>query len=178
MWVSPSHPNPPRPRPEGPPPENGHRVATFERHGREELRVNLAEYEGHPYLSLRVWAPGQDGQLWPVKGKGLSVKLREVAGLAEALTSLAQWLDSEGGAQWLESNMAGAGGGDRRGGRPAAHASRGQGQGPQRRPTTPGPADPPGPSPRPDAGGSTPQIPPAVGTGDAFNEFQDGAEFN
>ncbi len=54
MWVSPNHPNPPRPY--SPPQESGQRLATFPRHGGEELRVNLAEYEGHPYVSLRVWA--------------------------------------------------------------------------------------------------------------------------
>jgi hypothetical protein len=87
MWVSPNHPNPPRQA--AAPQESGERVATFARHGGEELRVNLAEYEGHPYLSLRVWAPGTDGQLWPVRGKGLSVKLREVASLAEVLAAVA-----------------------------------------------------------------------------------------
>jgi hypothetical protein len=87
MWVSPNHPN--TPRQTAAPQESGERVATFTRHGGEELRVSLAEYEGHPYLSLRVWAPGQDGQLWTVRGKGLSVKLREVSGLAEVLASVA-----------------------------------------------------------------------------------------
>jgi transcriptional coactivator p15 (PC4) len=87
MWINPNHPSPPRQA--AAPRETGQRVATFARHGGEELRVNLAEYEGHPYLSLRVWAPGQDGQLWPVRGKGLSVKLREVASLAEVLTDVA-----------------------------------------------------------------------------------------
>jgi hypothetical protein len=87
MWISPNHPNPPRQA--AAPQESGGRVATFARHGGEELRVSLAEYEGHPYLSLRVWAPGTDGQLWPVRGKGLSVKLREVAGLAEVLATVA-----------------------------------------------------------------------------------------
>ena len=94
MWVSPNHPNPPRPY--SPPQESGQRLATFPRHGGEELRVNLAEYEGHPYVSLRVWAPGPDGQLLPVKGKGLSVKLREVAGLAEVLGQLAADLPQQG----------------------------------------------------------------------------------
>jgi hypothetical protein len=47
MWVSPNHPNPPRQA--AAPQESGERVATFARHGGEELRVNLAEYEGHPY---------------------------------------------------------------------------------------------------------------------------------
>jgi hypothetical protein len=93
MWINPNHPNPPQQHQATAPQESGERVATFTRHGGEELRVNLAEYEGHPYLSLRVWAPGQDGQLWPVRGKGLTVKLREVAGLAYALTEVAGQLE-------------------------------------------------------------------------------------
>jgi hypothetical protein len=87
MWINPNHPNPPRQA--DAPRENGDRLVTFERHGGEELRVSLAEFNGHPFVSLRVWAPGQDGQLWPVRGKGISVKLREVAGLAEALAAVA-----------------------------------------------------------------------------------------
>ena len=97
MWVSPNHPNPPRPY--SPPQETGQRIATFQRHAGEELRVNLAEYEGHPYVSLRVWAPGPDGQLLPIRGKGLSIKVREVAGLAEALGQLAADLDQQGQGQ-------------------------------------------------------------------------------
>jgi Transcriptional Coactivator p15 (PC4) len=93
MWINPNHPNPPRQA--AAPQESGQRVATFARHGGEELRVSLAEYEGHPYLSLRVWAPGTDGQLWPVRGKGLAVKLREVAGLAAVLARIAGMLKVE-----------------------------------------------------------------------------------
>jgi Transcriptional Coactivator p15 (PC4) len=92
VWVNPNHPDPPRQA--AAPQESGQRVATFARHGGEELRVNLAEYQGHPYLSLRVWAPGTDGQLWPVRGKGLAVKLREVAGLAEVLARVAGRLEA------------------------------------------------------------------------------------
>lgn len=94
MWINPNHPDPPRPP--DPPQENGDRLATFERHGGEELRVSLAEFNGHPFVSLRVWAPSQDGQLWPVRGKGVSVKLREVAGLAEALAAVAGQLGDGG----------------------------------------------------------------------------------
>lgn len=90
MWVSPNHPNPPRLS--GPPREQGERLATFPRGDGEELRVNLAEYNGYPYLALRVWTAGPGGQWWPVKGKGVSIRLREVAGLAEALTAVAEWI--------------------------------------------------------------------------------------
>src|SRR4051794_20663412 len=94
MWVSPNHPDPPRSP--AAPQDTGYRLATFERHGGEEFRVSLAEYRGHPFVSLRVWAPGSDGQWWPVKGKSVSVKLGEVAELAEALETLASQLGDGG----------------------------------------------------------------------------------
>ncbi len=97
MWINPNHPDPPRPRPAAAPQESGERVATFQRHGGEELRVSLAEFNGFKFLSLRVWAPGQDGQLWPVRGKGLAIKLREVAGLADVLTDVAGRIGARAG---------------------------------------------------------------------------------
>lgn len=81
-----------------PPQEAGERIATFRRHAAgEELRVNLCEYLGHPFVYFRVWAPGFDGTVRPVKGKGVSVKLREVPALAEALTRLAAAIAAEQG---------------------------------------------------------------------------------
>jgi hypothetical protein len=44
----------------GPPEDQGQALATLERSRGEELRVTLAEYEGHPFVNLRVWAPGPD----------------------------------------------------------------------------------------------------------------------
>jgi hypothetical protein len=42
-----------------------------------ELRVSLAEYQGRPYVSLRVWERGSDGELWPSK-KGCSIRASEI----------------------------------------------------------------------------------------------------
>jgi hypothetical protein len=95
VWINPNHPNPPRQTSPPAPRDSGQRVATFPRFGGEELRVSLAEYEGYPYLSLRVWAKGYDGQWWPQKGKGVSIKLGEVGGLAEALANVAERLAAE-----------------------------------------------------------------------------------
>src|ERR1041385_2693657 len=70
------------------PGENGQRLATLDRSGkdaREELRVTLAEYNGHPYVSMRVWALSNDGQWWPVKSKGCSVRISECGDVAAAL---------------------------------------------------------------------------------------------
>jgi hypothetical protein len=72
MWRHPRYAEPTRSEPPAPPlAETGRRLATFPRNRGEELRVTLAEYEGHLYISLRVWAPGSDGLLWPVRGDAL-----------------------------------------------------------------------------------------------------------
>jgi len=81
MWRNPSLP-PPEPRPA--PQETGERLATLPRGPSEELRVSLDTYEGRPYVSVRLWAAGQDGQMWPTK-KGTSVRVRELAEVARAL---------------------------------------------------------------------------------------------
>ena len=81
MWLNPKYRNQPPP---GPPPDPGRVLATLPRGFGEQLRVTLAEYEGHPYVSLRVWAPGPDGKLWPVKGEGCSIRISELGEVAEA----------------------------------------------------------------------------------------------
>jgi hypothetical protein len=87
-----------RPYQSGPPVEQGERLATFPRNrGDEELRVTLATYNGHAYVALRVWARGQDGEFWPVRGKGCSVRLAEAGGLAEALAAVAAAHRDQGG---------------------------------------------------------------------------------
>lgn len=82
MWRNPSHP-PPEPRPA--PQETGHRLATIPRGPGEELRLSLDTFEGRPYVNVRVWAIGSDGAYWPVRGKGVSVRIREIRAVAEAL---------------------------------------------------------------------------------------------
>ena len=86
MWRNPNYP---APAPPAPPQEQGERLATFPRGDGVELRVTLSEYQGRPYIGLRVWERGQDGAWWPVRGKGCSVRLTEAAELAEALAAVA-----------------------------------------------------------------------------------------
>lgn len=87
MWVNPKYRDQvEQPRP---PQETGRRLATFPRGDGVELRVSLAEYQGRPYVALRVWERGQDGQWWPVRGKGCSVRVAEARELAEALLAVA-----------------------------------------------------------------------------------------
>jgi hypothetical protein len=72
-----------------PPRPSGETLATFPRKSREgpetELRLVLDEFQGSPYLALRVWQQDQAGNWWPVKGKGVSVRLAEAEGVADAL---------------------------------------------------------------------------------------------
>jgi hypothetical protein len=68
-----------------PPEETGERLATFERDGGNlELRLCRDHYEGHAYLSLRIWKRDQAGAFWPTR-RGVSVRLSEAARLAELL---------------------------------------------------------------------------------------------
>lgn len=67
------------------PVENGQRLATFPRGMSEELRVNWAAYNGHPFLALRVWHCGMDGVWRPDRMRGCTVKLRELPAFADAV---------------------------------------------------------------------------------------------
>jgi Transcriptional Coactivator p15 (PC4) len=81
MWRNPAYPA--RQQPTAPE-ERGERLATIPRGPTEELRVSLDEFNGHPFVSVRLWVLGSDGQHWPTK-KGLSIRIRELAEVATAL---------------------------------------------------------------------------------------------
>jgi hypothetical protein len=68
-----------------PPVDQGKRLATFPRGKGREFRVSLSQYEGHPYVDLRLWEQNRAGDWWPVKGKGTTVRLSELPELVEAL---------------------------------------------------------------------------------------------
>lgn len=69
------------------PVDNGKRLATIVRGDAEELRVSWAEYEGHPFLSLRVWKKDSSGSWWPDKAKGLTIRLRELADFIDGVAA-------------------------------------------------------------------------------------------
>lgn len=53
--------------------------------GREALRITLKEYEGHPYIAVRVWVrDDRSGAMWPTR-KGCSIRVREIGRVVEAL---------------------------------------------------------------------------------------------
>lgn len=61
-----------------------HRLVTFPRTDTEELRVELASLDGHPFINLRIWFRTPAGQWLPTK-KGVTVRLRELPELLRAL---------------------------------------------------------------------------------------------
>jgi hypothetical protein len=93
VYVSPNHPDHERLTGQGGataagPAPSGDLLARFPRKGprgvEQELRLLLAEYEGHPYLALRLWERDQGGAWWPTR-KGVSIRMGEAGGLAGAL---------------------------------------------------------------------------------------------
>jgi hypothetical protein len=69
-----------------PPEENGRRLASMARSETEEIRVNWSSYEGRPFLSVRLWTKDNAGQWWPDKARGMSIRIRELPDLADALS--------------------------------------------------------------------------------------------
>ena len=57
-----------------------YRLATVKRYDGDDLRDNWAEYNEHNFVNIRVWTPGDDGAWFPVKGKGLTVRLPDLKG--------------------------------------------------------------------------------------------------
>jgi Transcriptional Coactivator p15 (PC4) len=88
MWVSPNHPNPPRQHQAEPPQDSGERLAVYPRGKDQEMRISLSEYNGNPYVSMRLWERGRDGAWWPTR-KGCSIRLGECADVAAVLQSVA-----------------------------------------------------------------------------------------
>ena len=66
------------------PEDSGIRLATFPR-PEGELRFTWNVYEDKPYLRFQLWSKGDDGSFWPVKGQGLSVKIKDLPDLAEGV---------------------------------------------------------------------------------------------
>lgn len=68
-------------------PDPGRVLAVVPRGDGTEFRVSLHTYEGKPFVRLAPWSNG-----WPVKGKGATVKVREigavVAGLCDAMDAI------------------------------------------------------------------------------------------
>lgn len=69
-----------------PAPDPGRILAEVPRADGTVLRVSVHLYEGKPFVRVAPWAPGEGGA-WPVKGKGCTVRVRELAAVAEGLAA-------------------------------------------------------------------------------------------
>lgn len=65
-------------------PDPGTVLATAARPDGTELRVSLHSFEGKPFVRVAPWQRSGDAW-WPVKGKGVTVRVRELATVAAAL---------------------------------------------------------------------------------------------
>jgi hypothetical protein len=69
----------PRQETRQPPADDGELLARIERpRDGTELRVSWSSYEGHPFVSARVWFRGDDGVMRPDRARGLSIRLKEL----------------------------------------------------------------------------------------------------
>ena len=86
--------NQPPEQQQAPPESSSREIAVFERPGKgrgpdTELRMDLSEYMGYPFVNLRLWTKGPDGSWYPTR-KGLSIKIRECKNLADSLLEAAR----------------------------------------------------------------------------------------
>jgi hypothetical protein len=65
-------------------------LARLPRDEGEELRLTVESYKGKPYLALWVWRRGPTGAWAPFNGwgKGVTIRLREIQGIAKALRTV------------------------------------------------------------------------------------------
>lgn len=76
------------------PQETGQRLATLGRGVDQELRVNLCEYQGKPFVGLRVWNLVKGAWL-PDARRGVTIRVRELHDVADALRQAAKVLDAQ-----------------------------------------------------------------------------------
>lgn len=74
------------------PVDDGVKLATIARAPNRELRMRWREFKGHQFLDIREWTRSEaSGEWWPMKGKGITIKAREltdVIGACEAARRL------------------------------------------------------------------------------------------
>lgn len=74
----------------------GRILARLPRHDGTELRVSLHTYQGKPFARVAVWQSSAP-DAWPVKGKGVAVKVREIPSVAAALADAMDATDDTNG---------------------------------------------------------------------------------
>jgi hypothetical protein len=78
-------------------PDPGTVLASIARPDGTQLRVSAHTYEGRPFVRVAPWSSRDGGSTWwPVKGKGASVKVRELAAVAAALLDALDVVGNDG----------------------------------------------------------------------------------
>jgi Transcriptional Coactivator p15 (PC4) len=66
--------------------DDGLKLASINRGPNRELRVRWREFKGHQFLDIREWSVNIGNAQWfPTKGKGVTVKARELNDFATAI---------------------------------------------------------------------------------------------
>ncbi len=80
-------------------PDPGRVLVSIPRHDGTQLRVSLHTFEGKPFARVAPWQSSDGGaSWWPVKGKGATVKVRELASVAAALLDAIEAAANDDGA--------------------------------------------------------------------------------
>jgi hypothetical protein len=68
------------------PVDEGVVLVTLSRGPDLELRIRAKAFKGHRFIDVREWSrKAADQAWWPVRGRGVSIKVRELAQVIEAL---------------------------------------------------------------------------------------------
>ena len=83
-FPAPTRPAPPQA------PDPGVVLAEVPRGDGTVLRVAWRTLEGRPFVTLAVWERGTAGAWWPVQGKAVTVRVRELGEVLEGLVKAAE----------------------------------------------------------------------------------------
>lgn len=72
------------------PPDPGEVLAEVPRGDGTVFRVAWRTFEGRPFVTLAVWERGTGGAWWPVQGKAVTVRVRELGEVLEGLVKAAE----------------------------------------------------------------------------------------
>ena len=64
-------------------------IATLPKNDREQLKIQLREFKGRPYLDIRIYWTPDAGQTWSPSKKGVTVGLARLADFQDAVTRAA-----------------------------------------------------------------------------------------
>jgi len=70
-------------------------IATIRRNSREEVRVQLQEYNGQPVFALRAWFKADDGSMRPSRD-GITLRVGLLPEVAKALADAEHQARNEG----------------------------------------------------------------------------------